>query len=162
LNIRPETPERTQRRNRLDTLFQFPDRSGRSRHGDTVRYRTGTASMKRRRFEETGADIREGRAANAVREPVPFRDRHGSVDACCRHFWKNIGRMRHDGYRAHGMQVGSGVVEGGCRTFGLRTERPGTRRVERGANAMPVPRGRAMNLRLPDPPGWRADQAVAA
>jgi len=48
LNIRSGTPERTQRRNRLDTLFQFPDRSGRSRHGDPVRNRQSTASGRRR------------------------------------------------------------------------------------------------------------------
>ncbi len=48
LKTRPETPESVQRRNRLETLFHFPKRSGRSRHGDPVRNRTGTAPPKRR------------------------------------------------------------------------------------------------------------------
>ena len=48
LKARSKTPESAQRRNRLDTLFQLPKRSGRSRQGDPVRNRTGTASTKRR------------------------------------------------------------------------------------------------------------------
>ncbi len=48
LRIRPDTPASTRRRNRLETLFQFPDRLGRPRHGDPVRNRHGTASGKRR------------------------------------------------------------------------------------------------------------------
>jgi len=64
--------------------------------------------------------------------------------------------------RERGIQVGSGVVEGGCRRFGLRLKRSGTRRAERGANAMLAPRGCAMSLRLPDLLEWRANQAMAA
>ena len=45
---RPETPGRTRRRNRLETLLRFPDRSGMSRQGDPVRNRRRTASKKRR------------------------------------------------------------------------------------------------------------------
>jgi len=53
-------------------------------------------------------------------------------------------------------------VEGGCRQFGLRPRRSGTRRAERGANAMLALKGCAMNLRLPDFLEWRANQALAA
>ncbi len=70
--------------------------------------------------------------------------------------------MRHDAFRERGIQVGSGVVEGGCRQFGLRTERSGTRRAERGANAMLALKALVMNLRLPDFLEWQANQAVAA
>jgi len=70
--------------------------------------------------------------------------------------------MRYDRYRDQGIQVGSGVVEGGCRQFGLRPRRSGTRWSRRGANAMLAPRGCAMNLRLPDLLEWRANQAMAA
>ncbi len=45
---RPETPERTRRRNRLETLSFPPDRSGMSRQGDPVRNRQRTASTKGR------------------------------------------------------------------------------------------------------------------
>ena len=39
-----KTPETAQRRNRLNTLFQLPKRSGRSRQGDPVRVRQRKAS----------------------------------------------------------------------------------------------------------------------
>ncbi len=70
--------------------------------------------------------------------------------------------MRHDAFRERGVRAGSGVVEGGCRRFGLRTERSGTRRAERGANAMLALRALVMNLRLPGFLEWRANQAAAA
>ena len=60
------------------------------------------------------------------------------------------------------MQLGSGVVEGGCRQFGLRFKRSGTRWSERGANAMLALKSCAMNLRVPDFLDWRANQAIAA
>ncbi len=115
-----------------------------------------------RRFAEVRADIEAGRAGKVVRELEPFSARYGEVAACCRHFRKNIGRMRYDECRARGIQVGSGVVEAGCRTFGLRLKRPGTRWSGRGANAMLALKGCVMNLRLPDLLDWKANQAVAA
>jgi len=65
--------------------------------------------------------------------------------------------MGYDRYRERGIQVGSGV-EGGCRTFGLRLKRPGTRCSKRGTNAMLALGGRVMNFRLPDILEWRANQ----
>ena len=115
-----------------------------------------------RRFAEVRADTGAGRAARVVRELEPFSARYGEVAACCRYFRKNIGRMRYDEYRARGIQVGSGVVEAGCRTFGPPLKRPGTRWSKRGANAMLALKGCVLNLRLPDPLDWKANQAVAA
>ncbi len=115
-----------------------------------------------RRFGEVRADIEAGRAGKVVRELEPFSARHGEVAACVRYFRGNMERMRYDEYRARGMQVGSGVVEAGCRTFGLRLKRPGTRWSGRGANAMLALKGCVMNLRLPDLLDWRANQALAA
>ncbi len=115
-----------------------------------------------RRFEEVKADIEAGRAARAVRELEPFSGRHKEVEACCRCFRNNIERMRCDEYRSQGMQVGSGVVESGCRQFGLRLKRPGTRWSEKGANAMLALKSCVMNRRLTDFLDWQARQAVAA
>ncbi len=115
-----------------------------------------------RRFEEIKADIEAGRAAKVVRELEPFSGRHEEVAACCRYFRNNIERMRYDECRDRGMQVGSGVVESGCRMFGLRLKRPGTRWSERGANAMLALKSCVMNLRLPDFLDWQVRQAVAA
>ena len=123
----------------------LPDREGRNR-----------------RFEEIKADIAAGRAAEVVRELEPFSGRHEDVAACCRYFRNNMERMRYNEYRDLGMQVGSGVVESGCRQYGLRLKRPGTRWSERGANAMLALKSCVMNLRLPEFLDWQARQAVAA
>ncbi len=96
------------------------------------------------------------------RDLAPSGDRHEDVEACCRHFESGLGRVRHDGFRERGVRAGSGVVEGGCRQFGLRTERSGTCRADRGANAMLALKALVMNLWLPDFLEWRANQAVAA
>ncbi|MCY3672297.1 MAG: ISKra4 family transposase [Alphaproteobacteria bacterium] len=115
-----------------------------------------------RRFAEVKADIEAGRAGKVVRELQPFSGRHKDVEDCCRYFQNNIERMRYDRCRDRGMQVGSGVVEAGCRQFGLRLKRSGTRWSERGANAMLALKSCAMNLRVPDFLDWRANQAIAA
>ncbi len=115
-----------------------------------------------RRFEGIKADIEAGRIAKVVRELEPFGGRHEEVAVCCRHFRNNLERMRYDGYRDQGMQVGSSVVESGCRQFGLRLKRSGTRWSRRGANAMLSLKACAMNLRLPDFLDWRARPAVTA
>ncbi len=110
------------------------------------------------------AEVAEGVAqiSCSCGELAPFRDRHEEVEACCRYFERNLGRVRYDGFRERGVQVGSGVVEGGCRQFGLRMKRSGTRWSKRGANAMLALKGCAMNLRLPDFLEWRTNHAIAA
>ena len=103
-----------------------------------------------------------GRTGKVIRELQPVSGRHKDVDACRRHFPDNIERMQYDRCRNQGMQAGSGVVEGGCRQFGLRLKRSGTRRSETGANAMLALKSCVMNFRLPDFLDWRATQTVAA
>ena len=129
---------------------------------DAVRAIHPAGAERERRFAEVRADIMAGRAARVARELEPFSARYGEVAACVRYFRGNLERMRYDEYRARGIQVGSGVVEAGCRTFGLRLKRPGTRWSTRGANAMLALKGCVMNLRLPDLLEWRANQAIAA
>ena len=129
---------------------------------DAVRAIHPAGAERERRFAEVRADIMAGRAARVARELEPFSARYGEVAACVRYFRGNLERMRYDEYRARGIQVGSGVVEAGCRTFGLRLKRPGTRWSTRGANAMLALKGCVMNLRLPGPLDWKANQAVAA
>jgi len=107
------------------------------------------------------AAVKAGRAAG-VRERAPFRERHEAVEACCRCFASTLGRMRSGEERQRGIPVGSGVVEGGCRPFGRRRKRSGTRGSARGANAMLALKSCAMTLRLRDFLDWRANQAMAA
>ena len=49
---------------------------------------------------------------------------------------RNIERMRYDEYREQSMQIGSGIVESGCRMFALRPKRSGTRCSGRGVKAV--------------------------
>ena len=113
-----------------------------------------------RRFEE----IKAGRAANAVRKLEPFSSRREDVAPYCRYSGNNFERMRYDRYRDQNIQVGSGVVQRGCRMLGFRLKRPGTRCwSERGANAMLALKSCVMNLRrVPDFLDWQARRAVGA
>ena len=115
-----------------------------------------------RRFKGIKADLEAGRAAKVIRELEPFSGRYKEVEACCRYYRNNIERMRYDQFRDHGMQIGSGVVESGCKRYGLRLKRPGTRWSETGANAMLALKSCVMNFRLPDFLDWQARQAVVA
>ena len=88
------------------------------------------------------ADIEAGRAGKVVRELEPFSGRHKAVENCCRYLRNNIERMQYDRYRDRGMQVGSGVVEGGCRPVraaaqALRNALVGERRHEPQGDRLP-------------------------
>ena len=115
-----------------------------------------------RRFAGIKADLEAGRAAKVIRELEPFSGRYKEAAACCRCDRNNIERMRYDQYREQGMQIGSGVVESGCKRYGLRLKRSGTRWSETGANAMLALKSCVMNFRLPDFLDWQARQAVVA
>ena len=84
------------------------------------------------------------------------------MEACCRYYRNNIERMRYNQYRDLGMQIGSGVVESGCKRYGLRLKRPGTRWSKTGANAMLALKSCVINFRLPDFLDWHARQAIVA
>ena len=114
------------------------------------------------RFKGIKADLKAGRAAKVIRELEPFSGRYKEAAACCRYYRNNIERMRYDRYRDQGMQIGSGVVESGCKRYGLRLKRPGTCWSETGANAMLALKSCVMNLRLPDFLDWHARQAIVA
>ncbi len=77
-------------------------------------------------------------------------------------FRNNIELMRYDRDRDQATQIGSGIVESGCKQYGLRLKRPGTRWSETGTNAMLALKKSVMNFRLPDFLNWHARQAVVA
>ena len=117
-------------------------------------------AVRDRRFEGIRADLEAGRSAKVIKELEPFSGRCKQVEACCRYYRNNIERMRYNQYRDQGMQIGSGVVESGCKRYGLRLKRPGTRWSETGANAMPALKSCVINFRLPDFLDWHARQAI--
>ncbi len=102
------------------------------------------------------ADLDARRAAKVIRDLEPFSGRCKQVEACCRYYRNNIERMRYSQYRDQGMQIGSGVVESGCKRYGLRLKRPGTRWSKTGANAMPTLKSRVINLN----PTWQPRQGL--
>ena len=129
---------------------------------DAVKAMVPDTAERDRRFAGIKADLEAGRAAKVIRELERFSGRSKEVKACCRYYRNNIERMRYDRYRNQGIQIGSGVVERGCKPFGLRLKRPGTRWSEKGANAMLALRSCIMNFRMPDFLDWQARQAVGA
>ena len=129
---------------------------------DAVKAMFSDTAVRDRRCAGIKADLEAGRVAKVIRELEPFSSRYKEVEACCRYYRNNIERMRYDRYRDRGMQVGSGVVESGCKRYGLRLKRPGTRWSETGANAMLALKSCVMNFRLPDFLDWHARQAVVA
>ena len=115
-----------------------------------------------RRLEGIKADLEAGRAAKVVRELEPFNGGYKHVEACCRYYRNNIERMRYNQYRNQGMQTGSGVVESGCKRYGLRLKRPGARWSETGSNAMLALKSCVMHPGLSDFLDWHARQAIVA
>ncbi|MCY3872701.1 MAG: hypothetical protein OXF88_00230 [Rhodobacteraceae bacterium] len=129
---------------------------------DAVKAMLPDKAERDRRFAEIKANLEAGRAAKVIRELEPFSGRYKEVEACRRYYRNNIERMRYNRYRDRGMQIGSGVVESGCKRHRLRLKRPDTRWSETGANAMLALKNCAMNFRLPDFLDWRVRQAVVA
>ncbi len=77
------------------------------------------------------------------------------VDKAVAYFETNAHRMRYAYYRKHGMFIGSGVVEAGCKTvLGARLKRSGMHWTARGATAITT-----LRCRHASPP---RDQPTAA
>ena len=130
--------------------------------GDAVKAIFPDKAEQDRRLEGIKADLEAGRVAKVIRDLEPFSGRYKQVEACCRYYRNNIERMRYNLYRDQGMQIGSGVVESGCKRYGLRLKRPGTRWSKTGANAMLALKSCVINFRLPDFLDWHARQAIVA
>ena len=69
--MRSKRPARTQRRKRLNTLFQRPNPSGRSRHGEPVRTRHSTASRNSRLSRAVTPDPTPCQTAAGQPSPKP-------------------------------------------------------------------------------------------
>ena len=76
------------------------------------------------------------------------------------YFQRNSERMRYPNFRAQGLFVGSGVIEGGCKTvIGARLKRSGMFWTVRGANAILALRCCRLNSRFED--YWASRDQVA-
>ena len=65
-------------------------------------------------YERLKALLKAGKVEPVIRELSPYAAVHDAVAKCIGYFRNN--RMRYDEYRAKGMPVGSGVIEGGCKS----------------------------------------------
>ncbi len=82
---------------------------------------------------------------------------------CADYIERNRDRMRYPDFRAQGLQIGSGVVEGGCKNVvGGRLKQSGMRWTKDGADAILALRCCVLSGRYEDFWEWRSDPAPAA
>jgi hypothetical protein len=87
--------------------------------------------------------------------------RHRAVATAVAYFATNAARLRYGAFRTQGLPVGSGVVEGGCRSvLHVRLKRPGARWSPAAAEAMA--RARAVLCSDPTPDCSHPDDLLAA
>ena len=96
-------------------------------------------------------------------EFAPYKDKHEDVARCIRYMEANISRMDYGTYIKKGMQIGSGIVESGCRSIiGERLKRPGCHWTVAGANNILALRTCFENNRWADFQNWNTAQRMAA
>ena len=82
---------------------------------------------------------------------------------CADYMERNRDRMRYPDFRAQGLQIGSDVVEGGCKNVADgRLKQSGMRWTKDGADAILAPRCCVLSGRYEDFWEWRSDPAPAA
>ncbi|MDE0531114.1 MAG: hypothetical protein OXI01_06650 [Albidovulum sp.] len=115
------------------------------------------------RFKTPEARLKVGEAASVVEELRPHRAADPAVAACIDYFETNLERMRYAEFRRLGLQIGSGVVEGGFKSVvGLRMKRPGSRRTARGGNRVLSIKCCILNGAWVDFLDWRRGKELAA
>ncbi len=83
---------------------------------DAVRAIETDPVAEERLYERLKALLKAGKVEPVIRELSPYAAVHDAVAKCVGYFRNNLHRMRYDEYRAKGMPVGSGVIEGGCKS----------------------------------------------
>ena len=85
--------------------------------------------------------LKEGKASNVIREceaiAAADHTKAKAWDAALAYLRGNLGRMKYGEYLAKGWFIGSGVIEGACKTIvGGRFKQPGMRWSRKGADAL--------------------------
>ncbi|MCY4242510.1 MAG: hypothetical protein OXD36_12290 [Rhodobacter sp.] len=100
--------------------------------------------------------VRAGRAGPVIQELSRHARHHGEVAKRVGYFRGNIHGMRYGECQARGMPVGSGVIEGGCKSvIRGRMKKGGARWSMKGANSIMALRCRSLNNRMTDLFDWR-------
>ena len=104
-----------------------------------------------RRCERLKSLVKTGEVEPVIRELSRHAKRHEEVAKCVGHFRKNLHRMRYGDCRAKGMPVGSGVIEGGCKSVICgRMKKGGARWSMQGANNIMALRCCSLNNQMTD------------
>jgi len=115
------------------------------------------------RLAEVKARLLDGDVAGVIADLRPHRDRSRDVARCIDYFEANRERMRHDEYRARGMQIGSGQIESCCKQMvAARFKRSGCRWSVRGANALLALKTCWKNLLWEQFALWKAQRIATA
>ena len=109
------------------------------------------------------ADLKAGRLEGLL---ATLRAHAGSCETaakCVGYIETNRERMRYPEFRAQGLQIGSGVVEGACKTVvGGRLKQGGMRWTKDGADAVMALRSCLLSGRYEDFWAWRSEAPIAA
>ena len=109
-----------------------------------------------RRYERLKQLVKAGEVEPVVRELSRHAKRHEEVAKCVGYFRKNLHRMRYGDCRAKGMPVGSGVIEGGCKSVICgRMKKGGARWSMTGANNIMALRCCSLKNQMTDLFDWR-------
>ncbi len=128
-----------------------------------LRALVGRDGAHRARLAETKARLLDGKVGRVIAELRPHRDRNRDVAKRIDCFEANRERMRHDGYRARGMQIGSGQIGSCCRQMvATRFRRSGCRWSVRGANALLALKTCCRNLWWEQFVLWKAQRIATA
>ena len=109
-----------------------------------------------RRYERLKSLVKAGEVEPVIRELSRHATWHEEVSKCVGYFRNNLHRMRYDECRAKGMPVGSGVIEGGCKSVICgRMKKGGARWSLDGANSIMALRCCSLNNQMTDFFEWR-------
>ena len=109
-----------------------------------------------RRYERLKQLVKAGEVEPVILELSRHAKRHEEVAKCVGYFRKNLHRMRYGDCRAKGMPVGSGVIEGGCKSVICgRMKKGGARWSMTGANNIMALRCCSLNNQMTDLFDWR-------
>jgi hypothetical protein len=105
-------------------------------------------------------ELDEGHIDNLLAALAPHAPTNEEAQKCLNYIKRNRHRMRYSELRAQGMQVGSGVVEAGCKTaIGVRCKRAGMHWTVAGADAIIALRCAKLSGRFED--FWERRSAAA-
>jgi len=105
---------------------------------DLAKQLYGSGSEKAQQWAQRRCqELDTGRFNDLLRSLRRHADRSDEARRCLQYFHRNRDRMRYPQFEAHGLCIGSGVVEAGCKgVVGTRLKRSGMRWTVSGANSI--------------------------